>query len=351
MDIIEHTPLGGLTTFRIGGPARYVIPVSSPEQAPLVCDFARTKSLPLFVLGGGSNVLIADHGFDGVVLKMDMRGIDVVAEHADRVLVRAAGGEDWDRFVAWCVERGYWGLENLSLIPGTSGAAPVQNIGAYGLEAADTIVNIEAFDRTTNRPVTLSRDDCRFGYRRSIFNTTHRERYVITSVTFELRRDGAPVLTHRALRERLTGRTPSLAAMREAVMALRSDGRLPDVKTTGNAGSFFKNVVLDAEQFEAMLVAIQNHFGVDEARRVEALGRRFLSPEGFKIPAVDLIRLCGLTGRRSGGAALYSANPLVIVNAEGRATAADVMCLAEEVQAVVREQTGVALEIEPVLLR
>ena len=350
LDIIEHTPLSGLTTFRIGGSARYLIPVQSPGDIPAACGFARAESLPLFVLGGGSNLLVSDHGYEGVVLKMELRGIDVVEEHPDRVKIRAGAGEDWDRFVAWCVERGYWGVENLSLIPGTVGAVPVQNVGAYGQEAGDVIVSVEAYDRETGAWVTLMHDDCGFGYRRSIFNTTHRDRYVINRVSFELQRDGAPNLSHTALRDRLSGGTPTLVALREAVMALRSDGRLPDVKTTGNAGSFFKNLFLDEPAFHAMLARIENQLGVEAARRVETLGRRFMSPEGFKIPAVDLIKLCGLTGRRCGGAALHPSNPLVIVNADGRATANDVIRLAKEIQAAVREQAGIALEIEPRLL-
>lgn len=375
LQILENVPLAPMTTFRVGGAARYLIPVETEAHIPAAWRFAQEKNLPFSVLGGGSNVVVADGGVNGVVLRMATRGIETLSEDAEDVGVRVAAGENWDRFVAHAVEQGWWGVENLSGIPGTAGAVPVQNVGAYGQEVADTIVRVEAWDSQAGGWTVLPADACGFGYRRSIFNTGHAGRYVVSRVVFRLLRQGRANTSHAAVAHLLERRTtggggllcrelarrvpvcrpllarlqkpPTLAQMRACILALRTDGRLPDVQTTGNAGSFFKNVVLDESAFGLLLARVFGEFGGEAARRIESIGRRFPADNGVKVPAGELVKLCGLQDARAGGAALHSANPVILVNATGAARAADILRLAAHLIRTVWERTGVHLEPEP----
>lgn len=378
LDIREQVPLRDLTTFQTGGPARYVVDCRVAGDIPKAIAFAAERGLPFCMLGGGSNVLAADGGYDGVVLHLALRGLEVLQENPQAVEVGVAAGEDWDGFVAHCVARGWWGVENLSGIPGTTGAAPVQNVGAYGQEVADTLVRVEAWDARTRAWVVLPAGACTFGYRRSIFNTVDAGRYVVSRVVFRLPRQGrantshvsvASLLEHRStgwgtrlrlgLGRRLPGcrallnrlqKPPTLAQMRACILALRTDGRLPDVRTTGNAGSFFKNIVLDEPAFRRLLARLSGLTGADAVRRLEAGVRGFATASGLKIPAGELVKLCGLQDAREGGAALHPANPVILVNATGAARAADIIRLAARLVRTIWEQTGVRLEPEPCLL-
>ncbi len=372
-DIREQVPLRDLTTFRTGGPARLLVECREREDIPRAFELAAERGLPVCVLGGGSNVVVADRGVDGVVLRMAARGIERLEEDAEAVVIRAAAGEEWDGLVAHCVARGWWGVENLSWIPGTVGAVPVQNVGAYGQEVADTILEVEAWDAEDRAWVVLPAGECGFGYRRSRFNADPAGRYVISRVTFRLPLHGRANIGHasvanrletggwsrrldQALRRRIPALAPvldrmrpppTLARMRECIIALRRDGRLPDVATTGNAGSFFKNIVLDESAFGRLTDRAGREFGSEAARRLECIGRRFASAGGFKIPAGELVKLCGLQEARAGGAGLHPANPIVLVNASGSAAAADVLGLASRLIRAVWERTGVRLVPEP----
>lgn len=376
LQIQEHVPLAGLTTMGVGGPARYFVEICKKEDIPEALAFAVSKKLPVFVLGGGSNIVVSDAGFDGVVLYMRIHGIERLSETRNAVLVRAAAGENWDTFVADCVAAGLWGVENLSLIPGTVGAVPIQNVGAYGQEAADVVRAVEAWDLEHQQWVNLSASECSFSYRRSVFNTTEAKRYIITGVTFELKRKSIPVLSHTAVGDYLCRREPGLWSrvrprlfrwvggatvrhldclllrcgiqeMRDAVIALRTDGRLPDYHQVGNAGSFFKNVTLPPDHFDRLLERLRKEFSAEIAKRIEDMGRRFEEGGEYKIPAGELVKICGIRNSQKGSARLYERNPIIIANTDGHATGADIRALAEYVIKTVYERTGVQLETEP----
>ena len=375
LHVREHVPLAPRTTFGVGGPARYFILIDAADQIPSAVRFARDKGLPFHVLGGGSNVVVSDEGVRGVVLCMAGKGITLLEENPHRIRVNVAAGENWDRFVAYCVERGWWGVENLSWIPGTVGAVPVQNVGAYGQEAADTVESVDVWDTRRDAFDVLSNRACSFGYRSSLFNTTEAGRHIITSVTFVLTTNGRPCLSYALVRDRVEKMMPgiwprarrslrrhlpraaswldalpprpAIQSMREAIVGLRTDGRLPDVAVTGNAGSFFKNVRLSPSAFDALVSKVNDSLGAEAAGRIQSEGARFAGPSGYKLPAGVLVKLCGLSGARYGGAALHPTNPTILINENGQAKASDIKALATAMIASVEQATGLRLHIEP----
>src|SRR5581483_8325145 len=251
MLIQENVPLAPLTTFQIGGPARYFSEARTPEEVKASAAFARSRNLPLFVLGGGSNLLVSDAGWPGLVLKVGILGINHVHGH-NRVLFEAGAGEDWDGFVAATVAHGMGGIECLSGIPGSVGGTPVQNVGAYGQEAADVIESVQVLDLENGELVELSKEDCGFRYRSSIFNTTQRGRYVILQVSFALQHGATPHLEYADLKSYFAGWTvaPNLLQTREAVLQIRASKGMLSTGTdqdSRSAGSFFKNPVVSAE--------------------------------------------------------------------------------------------------------
>jgi UDP-N-acetylmuramate dehydrogenase len=351
LDVRERVPLASLTTFRVGGPARYLAVCRRTADIPSALEFAAARRLPFCVLGGGSNVLVADRGFEGVVVKIETQGVERLESDSGEVRLRVAAGEDWDALVARCVDQGWWGIENLSLIPGTAGAVPIQNVGAYGQEAGETIESVEVWNVEDRKWTALSNSECGLGYRSSVFTQAQAGRYVVSQVVFRLSIRGEANVRHVSVASRLKqlagGESPTPARMRECIVALRTDGRLPDVRTTGSAGSFFKNVFLGDSAFDRLRHRVGESFGAEAGGRIESIGRTYRAEAGFKIPAGELVRLCGLAGIRVGGAGLHPANPTVVVNATGSATAADILRLALEVGRSVRDQTGIHLEPEP----
>jgi UDP-N-acetylmuramate dehydrogenase len=349
--MLENEPLAPYTTLRIGGPARYFVKIHHDEELFDRFDWARHRNLPIFILGGGSNVLIADEGFPGIVLQLAITGIEW-RDNEDHVRVVVGAGEDWDQFVQQCVERDLAGIECLSGIPGLVGGTPVQNVGAYGQEVSETIVAVRAFDRSTSRFIELSNAECRFGYRTSIFNTTARDRYVVTSVIFRLRLNGDPALHYPDLKNYFSKATvkPSLSIVREAVLTIRSRKAMvlnendPDSRS---AGSFFKNPVVVAEQFRQIEQIAKNRGLLREGERAPS----YAAGEGLvKIPAAWLIERAGFhKGFRLGRAGISSKHTLAIVN-YGEATAREVLNLVEAIQHQVREIFDVELRIEPILV-
>jgi UDP-N-acetylmuramate dehydrogenase len=350
LEIRENVRLSRYTTIEVGGPARYFAVASRDEEVLEALDFASSRSLPLFVLGGGSNVLVSDAGFPGLVLRVAMRGLTSSgAERHGRFT--AAAGEEWDGLVQWCVELSLAGLECMSGIPGSVGAAPVQNIGAYGQEVGQTITALRALDRQTRRIVELPGRQCRFGYRSSIFNSTDRDRYVILSVSFALRVQGESCLKHGELQQRFQDASlrPTIREVREAVLSLRrAKGMLisPQDPDSKSLGSFFKNPIVSGATL----------------RRAEEQGRRcgrlspdevlprFEAPEGWKVPAAFLIERAGFPkGHGNERAGISSKHALSLVN-RGRATGQDVWMLASSIQAAVRNVFGIELVPEAVLV-
>ncbi len=247
----ENHPLASLTTFNVGGPARYYVSVRSEAAVLKVLAFAKSQGIPIFILGGGSNILVSDSGFDGLVIRNRIKGATIRWE-GDYSYVHVGSGEDWQEFVDWCVSEKLQGVECLAGIPGTIGASPVQNIGAYGQEVSETIFEIKALEVDTGKPILLSNEACNFGYRTSIFNSTSDNKYFITGVTFRLKRNGKPSITHRDFANHLKEACNfTIRHVRDSIIDIRGSKGLLVRKGHERfrcAGSFFKNPILLAER-------------------------------------------------------------------------------------------------------
>ena len=344
--IRENVRLAPLTTFKIGGNARFFIEAESTEDIIETVEFAEKNNFDIFILGGGSNILIADEGFDGVVLQIATKGIDITGENGC-YFVTAQAGEDWDEFVEFCVRRNLAGLECLSGIPGFVGGTPIQNVGAYGQEVSETITNVRVYDRKTKNILELSNEECGFEYRQSIFNTTEKSRFIILAVTYKLEKDGMPKIIYADLQKFFRGQNPALRDVREAVKKIReSKGML--VRQAGfdsqSAGSFFKNPVISDEQF----AEIENI-----ARKLRLIGEDEKIPfypagENLKkIPAAWLIEKTGFAkGYTNGNAGLSSKHTLALTN-RGEAKAADILNLQKEIEIKIKNLFGIELKPEP----
>jgi UDP-N-acetylmuramate dehydrogenase len=341
MKIQENVPLAPLTTFRIGGAARFFVQAQNVTDVEEAAVSASEKNLQVFVLGGGSNILVSDTGWDGLVIKMEMRGIAEEPEGESFRFVVGAG-ENWDDFVKYTVEdRGLYGLENLSAIPGTVGASPVQNIGAYGVEARSTIEWVEVYDLATKKIEKLSNADCRFGYRDSVFKH-ERKSNIILRVAFLLKEKGRLALEYKDLKRYFTGHlsTPSLRQAREAVVKIRA-GKFPDLSKMGTAGSFFRNIVMPRADFQKLV----KKYPFAPAFSVDAYRGGSADPM-IKVPTAWVLdKVCGFKGMRRGEVGLFENQALVLVNF-GRATAEDVKNLANEIIASVKEKTGIVISPE-----
>lgn len=345
----ENVPLAPLTTFRIGGPARFLVEAKTRGEVEEAVTWAHSQDVPLFVLGGGSNLLVSDSGWPGLVLKIAITGIDQRpgTDNEGRVLFKAGAGENWDRFVSQAIRNECAGVECLSGIPGSVGGTPVQNVGAYGQDVSETIESVEVFDRREKQIRELCSEACGFAYRTSIFNTTERERFIILRVTFALTAGGEPHLEYADLQRHFHGREtrPNLAETREAVRHIRAlKGMLivPGDPDCQSAGSFFKNPVLSNEQHNEL--------------RERAAARGLVVPaypaleKSKKVSAAWLVEKSGFTrGYGFGDVGISSRHALAIVN-RGGATAAQVLALKEQIQQRVEEIWGVRLEPEPVMV-
>ncbi len=340
MHIQEYVPLAPLTTLGVGGPARYFAEAESVEDLRSALAFARSEGLPWFVLGGGSNLVVADAGFGGVVLKLALRGIEHRREE-DKELFTAAAGEDWDAFVATAVAAGCAGVECMSGIPGRVGATPVQNVGAYGQEVADTIEDVQALDTHTGELRMICNAACEFGYRTSLFNSGEGGRYIIIAVTFALEPGGAPGVEYDDLKKVFAGRAPTLTEVRDAVLAIRASKAMLLVRAdedAHSAGSFFKNPVLSAQQFEQL------------ARTASDVPHWPATNGEIKVSAAWLVEHAGFAkGYNRGPVGISRKHALAIVN-RGGATASEVVALMDSIQVAVRERFGLDLHPEPVFV-
>ncbi len=349
MQIQENILLAPYTTFKIGGPARWFCVVENQFDALEAFEFARDKQLKTFVLGGGSNILVSDEGFNGLVIKVVNKGIEILTENSDQVLLKVASGEVWDEVVKFSVKNNWWGIENLSHIPGSSGAIAVQNVGAYGQEASKVIESVTVFNRETHQILNLAATDCGFGYRQSIFNTAERGKYIIFYITFKLSKKAQPDLSYRDLQIKFEGKNPRLDKIREAVIEIRDKKfPFPTEAKKGNAGSFFKNPILNNEEYDLLEHNVAINFEKEGLEKLKA--KVFKDGNSLKVPAAFLIDLCNLKNLQSGGAAINPNQPLVIINQSGTATAQDVLNLAKEVRQSVFNKTGIGLKFEPELI-
>ncbi len=347
MQFLEDVPLAPYTTFQIGGPARWFAEAASEDDIAAGIAFARKRELPLFVLGGGSNLLVSDAGFSGLVLHVALRGI-ASGERDGRSIVTAAAGEDWDGLVAYAVAAGLAGFECLSGIPGTVGGTPVQNVGAYGQEVSQTIVTVRAFDRKATKFVDMPASSCGFSYRRSIFNTTERSRYIVSRVDYALLRNAPANFVYADLTRYFSARgvvAPTLSEVREAVRSIRAQkGMLlvPGDADCRSAGSFFKNPVVPV----SVLDSLAQELGV-EKQSIPA----YPAQKGeVKLSAAWLIERAGFAkGYALGNAGISSRHTLALIN-RGGASAAEVTALRDKVIGAVASRFAVHLEPEPVWL-
>ncbi len=330
--MLKHTnyPLKGLNTFGIEAYAREYIEVHGNEA--LLSLFSKNPGKHL-ILGGGSNVLFRSD-FDGVVIRIAMHGKKIIGTMPGKLLLEVSAGEDWDDLVAYCVDRNWGGLENLSLIPGQVGSSPIQNIGAYGVELKDHFYSLTAFDKEKKEFSVFDKKACRFGYRNSFFKQNGKNRFVITSVIFALDTRPIPQTAYGSLRSELdkTGiDRPKIKDVRQVVCSIRRS-KLPDPDELGNAGSFFKNPVISGQTYLQLRERFPDMVVFDD-------------PKGKKLAAAWLIDQAGWKGYRRGDAGVHEKQALVIVN-HGKATGNEIIQLADEIQRSVIEKYGVRLEPE-----
>ena len=350
MKIQTDVPLAPYTTLGVGGPARFFCEARSQAEVVEAAELARGRALPLFVLGGGSNLLVSDAGFQGVVLKVAIEGVAITADDDGAALLDVGAGEDWDAVVRYAVDHGLSGIECLAGIPGDAGGTPVQNVGAYGQEVADTIVRVRAYDLVADADLELSREQCGFAYRHSIFNSTERGRYVVTGVVFSLRRGGAPALRYADLQKHFAasiaqGMQPGLREVYDAVRLIRSTKGMLAGQGGPNghsAGSFFKNPVVETTAVSRVADALG--LAQDDVPRWPAADGH------IKLPAAWLVERAGFSrGYAMGQAGISTQHTLALVN-RGGATAAEIVALREAVVRGVEDRFGIRLEQEPVLL-
>lgn len=336
---VQHNfSLRQLNTFGVAASAQAYLPVSSVEQLQQVRQDPALAALPRLVLGGGSNILLT-RDFPGLVLHIGIKGMEIVAEDESATYVRAAAGESWHQFVQWTLAQGLGGLENLSLIPGSVGAAPIQNIGAYGVEIKDSFHSLTLFDFETGEQQVLDKAACMFGYRDSVFKHRLRDRAVVLDVTFALPKQWQANLRYADVTQELAARAidePTAQDISAAVIAIRTR-KLPDPAVIGNAGSFFKNPVVSSAQRDALLQRYPQMVN-------------YAQPDGsVKLAAGWLIDQCGWKGKTAGSAGVYEKQALVLVN-RGGASGAEIAQLAAAIQADVAQRFDVQLEPEPIFL-
>lgn len=332
LNIERNVPLASYTTFGIGGPAEYFTTIKEEDALGEAVRFAKERGLQITVLGGGSNMLVADEGVKGLVIKNEIGGI-AYEENDDTVLVTAGAGVSWDALVAETVAKGFWGIENLSGIPGTVGATPIQNVGAYGVEIADVISSVHVFNIDTEQHETLKGDTCAFTYRHSIFKTEEGKCYIVIKVVYELSRTPAPKLGYKDLDARFHGAQPLLTEIRDAIITIRSS-KFPDWHETGTAGSFFKNPIVTPRAYDAL---VQKYPGIPA----------FFTEAGMvKVPLGWILEhILNLKGVQSGNVGTYRGQALVVVN-YGGATAAEIDAFANTVVQKVFDMTDIVVERE-----
>ena len=338
--IKENVPLAPFTTLGVGGPARFFVEAGKPNEVGAAIQFAEEKNLPIMVFSGGSNILVADNGFAGLALRIAITGLEFSFGSGNEVIATAGAGEEWDKFVAEAVSRNLAGIECMSGIPGSVGGTPIQNVGAYGQEVSETIVSVNCFDRKLNRIVELENNRCGFGYRVSIFNTSERDRYVVLNVTFKLNADGKPKIAYKDLVDVFAGCDATLQDVRETVLKIRRsksmvvDARDPNSRSVG---SFFKNPIVSWGK-------------ASELRAIYPEIPLFPFGKGFKIPAAFLIEKAGFRrGFAYGDAGISENHTLAIIN-RGKATAAEILALARQIQNEVQKRFSIDLVPEPVLI-
>lgn len=336
MQIQQNVPLKDYTTMHLGGPARAMVTITSKQELAQAIKWAQDQNLPVLAIGEGSNLIVRDEGFDGLIILNRILGFEISEDTMEYSLVRIGAGEHWDSVVAKTVELGLSGIELLSAIPGTAGATPVQNVGAYGAEIADTFVELEAYNQLTSKFVTLKKDDCKFSYRNSIFKPLKSRHYIITSITLKLKKTSLQPPFYARLQTYIDQNNIidfSPKSIRNCIITIRKV-ILPDPKLIANTGSFFKNPIILANQFQ--------HLQIDYPE----MPHYDMPNNQVKIPAGWLIDQTGLKGYSAHGMKIYEKNALVFVN-ENAKNYQDLAAFKTEVIERVNQKFGIILEQEP----
>ena len=339
MDVMTNISLKQYTTMKLGGEARYMATADSASDVVSLYRNARKENLPIFVLGGGSNVIMHDEVFEGIVLLNKIKGFEIISENDETTDIKIGAGEVWDEVVEKAIGLGLQGIEAMSGIPGTAGAAPVQNVGAYGQEIADTLISLEAYDSKTDTIVTISADECDFSYRNSIFRDKEKGRYCILNITLRLNKAEPKPPYYASLQKYIDDndiREVNLSVIRVAVLNIRSE-KLPDPAELPSAGSFFKNALVEKWKLEEL------------QKEYNDIPNYAMSDGRYKIPTGWLIDKAGLRGYRSHGMRVYEKNALVLVN-DSATGYDDLAAIREEIVQIVFDKFGIKIEQEPLEL-
>ena len=336
MDIHTNIPLKNYTTMNLGGNARFMTEAHSAQDVATIFQKAKEQSLPIFILGGGSNVVATDDGFNGIVIRIRIPGFEIISEDDSSITIRIGAGENWDSVVARAVDMQLSGIEAMSAIPGTAGAGPVQNVGAYGQEIADTLQSLEAFDSKTGQFVTLTNEDCKFSYRDSIFRNSEKNRYVITYINLKLSKNLPQPPFYDSLQKYLDEKMITIYThknIRDAVIEIRKN-KLPDPEIMPNSGSFFKNAIVEDWQLNQLK-------SIDPGVPLYDMG------DGkYKVPSGWLIEQTGLKGQIINGIRIYDRNALVLVN-ESATSYSDLELAKNTIIGKVRDKFGIQISQEP----
>lgn len=336
MEVHTNIPLKNFTTMKLGGPARFFVEVRSVQELLAVYRNATSKKLPVFILGGGSNVVAKDEGFPGMIIRIRIPGFEIINDDINTTTIKIGAGESWDPLVKRTVDMRLSGIEAMSAIPGTAGAAPVQNVGAYGQEISETLVSLEAYDSKTDQMVVLQNEDCGFAYRDSIFRGDQKGRYVITSITLKLSKNQPQPPFYDALQSYFDEHGVKIFTqqiVRDAVIAIRTE-KLPDPALRPNTGSFFKNAIIEQWQ-------------VDDLKKTYPEMKTFNMPDGkAKVPTGWLIEQAGLKGQVLHGMRVHDKNALVLIN-ESAASYSDLQQARDEIIGQIRDKFRIQIEQEP----
>lgn len=339
MEIYTNIPLKNYLTMKIGGNARFITDAHTKDEVASICQRAKEMSLPIFILGGGSNIIATDKGFNGIIVRMRIPGFEIIADDINTTTIRIGGGENWDSVVQRVVDMNLSGIEAMSAIPGTAGAAPVQNVGAYGQEIADTLQSLEAYDKQEGRFVTLQNTDCSFSYRDSIFRSESYGRYIITSITITLSKNQPKPPFYESLQRYLDEHNINIYTVdiiRDAIIEIRKN-KLPDPQIMPNTGSFFKNAI------------VEDWLLNDLRKKYPEMPAYDMGNKHYKIPTGWLIEQLGLKGQLLHGMRIYDKNALVLIN-ESAKSHEDLIAARNEVIGKIRDNFRINVQQEPLEL-
>jgi len=344
----ENYLLSKLTTFKIGGPAKYLIEVDNIDNLPDIFTILKDNNIQYFILGGGANILASDDGFNGAIIKLKNTEYSLISEDDSEVIVKVDAGLIWDDFVGIAVNNNWWGVENMSYIPGSVGGLVAVSAGAYGQQVSDFVMSVNVFNIADNKFEEFTNQQCEFKYRGSFFTTSGENKYIVLSVDIKLKKDGTPSVNYPDVIKYFAEKKidePSLKEIREALHFIRFS-KLPDWEETGTAGSFFKNIYLQPEDMKRFMEKVAKNFGNEFEEEAENMCKKFADQYGCKMPTGFVLdRLLNLKGKTMGGAKVYDKQALVIIN-DNNATAKDVLMLVSYIKQQVRDKIGVQLQEE-----